>query len=816
MFYVDVILPLPIRQLYSYQINETQADYLQQGMRVVVPFGKSKVYTAIVVQIHNQTPAYPTKEIDHILDEKPIITNLQLTIYEWISNYYMCSIGEVIKTMLPSSFLLESETMIERTSQSIDTKQLSDNEFLIYEALGHISSLTTREISKIIDKKNPIAIIKSLVEKQAIRLTEKIHEKYQPKMVRYIRIKEEYQTNEALKSLLESLSTRAVEQKKLLMAFFVMQSERYPFIKANDLLTRSGVSSNTLLALIKKNVFEEYYLQTDRISFAEATESMRKLSESQQFAFDEINRYFQEKSVVVLHGVASSGKTEIYIKLIEKTLSEGKQALLLLPEIAISVQLISRLERIFGNQMSVYHSKYTINERTEVWNNMLEQSQKTQLIIGVQQAIGLPFAKLGLIIVDEEHDVSYKQSEVSPRFQARDTALVLAMQYKAKVVLGSATPSAETYYNVQIGKYAYVPLRERFGSVLLPNIELIDIKDKSKRKQMNGHFSNTLIEAIEQTLAQKKQVILFQNRRGYAPLVLCNTCGYIPQCPNCDVSLTYHQLQKRLRCHYCGHSTSVPQTCIACGSTELDMKGVGTEQIEEELNRLFPEARIVRMDKDTTRGKYGYEKIIYQFENFESDILIGTQMVSKGLDFPNVGLVGVMNADTLIHLPDFRSCERSFQLLTHIAGRSGRHKEQGKVLIQTYNPFASVLQQVVKYQYDTMIKEVLHERKDFHYPPFTKLIRITFKHKDLQKLEEASEWFSQSLRNVLLGSVVEVLGPEFPSISRIRNEYIKHLLIKFPQSISPSVVKKHLQRVENSFFSIGAYRSMYVSYNVDI
>lgn len=816
MFYADVILPLPIRQVYCYQISENEAHYLQQGMRVVVPFGKNKIYTAIVVRVHTDTPIYATKEIEHILDEKPILTPSQLKLYNWISLYYMACIGEVVKMALPSAFLLESETMIERTTEEINTKQLSDNEFLIYEALTHTSCLSTQEISKIIQKKNPISVIKSLVEKNAIRLTEKIYEKYQPKMVRYIRLQAEYQSDEALKTLLENLSAKAVEQKKLIMAFFMMKTEKFPQIKASELLEKAGVNSGVLSALIKKNIFEEYHLQTDRISFEETSEKNTKLTENQNFAFEEINRYFQEKSVVLLHGVASSGKTEIYIKLIEKTISEGKQTLLLLPEIAITIQLIERLKQFFGEKMSVYHSKYTINERVEVWNNILNNTQKSQLIIGTQSAVFLPFSHLGLVIIDEEHDSSYKQSETSPRFQARDTALVLATQHHAKVLLGSATPSAETYHNTQTGKYAYVPLQERYGNILLPDIQIIDLKDKIKRKQMNGHFSNTLIEAIQETLEKKQQIILFQNRRGYAPFLLCNTCGNIPQCPNCDVSLTYHQIQKRLRCHYCGHSTAVPQTCVACGSSSLDMKGVGTEQIEEELNRLFPQARITRMDKDTTRGKYGFEKIIHQFENYEIDILVGTQMVSKGLDFQNVSLVGVMNADALMHQPNFRSYERCFQQLTQIAGRSGRHKEQGRVFIQTYNPFAPILQQVVNYQYHTMIKEQLHERKDFHYPPLFKLIRITFKHKDLQKIEEASQWFSQSLRNGFSGSLVEILGPEFPAISRIRNEYIKHILIKFPQSLSPSDIKKYIFRVENSFHSIGAYRSVSVSYNVDI
>lgn len=816
MFFVDVILPLAIRQFYSYQITESEASHLQAGMRVVVPFGKNKIYTAIVWRVHQQTPLYTTKEIDHILDEVPIITTNQLTLFQWISKYYMCSLGEVLKMGLPSAFLLESETMVERTSTPIDTKQLTDNEFLVYEALGNASSLSTNEIGKILSKKKPLAVIKSLVEKQAIRLCEKIYEKYQPKMVRYIRLSPKYEEQTALKSILESLSAQAVEQKKIIMAFFMLRAQQFPHIKSTELVQQAQSSSGALSALIKKEIFEEYYLQTDRISFEKTSEKTKELTENQLFALKEIQNYFTEKSVVLLHGVAASGKTEIYIKLIEQTLQKNQQVLVLLPEIALTIQLIHRLEQFFGDKMSVYHSKYTTNERVEVWNNLLQNSSKTQLVIGVQSAVFLPFTNLGLIIIDEEHDPSYKQSEISPRLQTRDTALVLATQHKSKVLLSSATPSTETYQNMLVGKYAYVPLRERFGTSLLPDIELIDLKDKHKRKQMNGHFSNTLIDAITQALQHKKQVILFQSKRGYAPSLLCNTCGNIPQCPNCDVSLTFHQLQKSLRCHYCGHTSAVLQTCSACGGHSLDMKGVGTEQIEEELNRIFPEARVVRMDKDSTRGKYGFQKIIHQFENYEFDILIGTQMVSKGLDFENVSLVGVMNADTLIHQPDYRATERSFQLLYQIAGRSGRHHQQGKVLIQTYNPFQSVLQQVVDYQYNTMIQEQLHERKDFHYPPFFKLIRITLKNRELQKLEEASQWFAQSLRNGFAGTTIEILGPEFPSISRIRNEFMKNILIKFPQSMSPSNVKNYIFRVENSFYSIGVFRSVHIIYNVDI
>lgn len=816
MHFVDVILPIPLRQLYTYKINQAESLYLQGGMRVVVPFGKSKFYTGIVARIHQQNPQYEVKEIEHILDQDCIVNNYQLTLYNWIASYYMSSLGEVIKMGIPSAFLLESETIVQKTNNPVNQEELSDNEYLIYEALKNISSISIQDISKIISKKNPISVLKSLVEKGVVELSEKIYEKYQPKLVRYIRLNEAYHHNDALKNLIESLPAKASEQKKLIMAFFILQSQRLPIIKASELLEKAQVSSAILSALIKKNIFEEFYRQTDRVSFAQSSEKPNELTKNQTLVFEQINEYLQEKSVVLLHGVASSGKTEIFIKQIEKVLKQGKQVLYLVPEISISVQLIERLGRFFGEKMSVYHTKYTTNERVEVWNNLLKNSSKTQLIIGVQSAIFLPFSNLGLIIIDEEHDASYKQNETSPRLQTRDTALVLGKLHQAKIILGSATPSAESYYNVQTKKYGYVSLSERYGNILAPEIQLIDLKDKFKRKQMNGHFSNTLIEAISTTLEEKKQVILLQNRRGYAPFLQCNTCGYIPECSNCDVSLTYYQQQRQLRCHYCGYSKAIPQTCLACGSSELNLKGVGTEQVEEELVRLFPNARIARMDKDTTRGKHGFEKIINQFENYEIDILVGTQMVSKGLDFENVSLVGIINADLFIHQPDFRAVERSFQLLTQIAGRSGRHHKQGKVLIQTYNPFQPVLQQVSEYQYNEMITEQLQERKNFHYPPYFKLIQITFKHRDIGKIENASQWFAQSLRNGFANSYIETLGPEFASISRIRNEYIKHILLKFPRNIPQENVKKYILRVEKSFHSIGEYRSVKVYYNTDL
>ena len=816
MFFIDVALPLPLRQNFTYQIREEEASFLQIGMRVVVPFGKSKIYTAIVLRIHQEKPSYETKEIEFILDENILITQKQISLYQWVSSYYMSTIGEVIKMGLPSAFLLESETIIEKTEKITDINSLTNDEFLIYEALSSVNFITAKEANKIIQKKNAISVLKSLLDKNIIQIPEKIYEKYTPKLIKYIRFSEKYQNFDSIKLLLDSNLLKTEQQKRLIISFITLQSQKKEHIKPSDLLEKAEVTVSVLKKLISNEIFEEYYLQTDRISFPENIEKTHLLTEKQHITLNEIKEIFKQKNTILLHGVSSSGKTEIYIKLIEEYLAKGKQVLYLLPEIGITVQLIQRLERFFGNKMSVYHSKYSTNERVEIWHNILNNNEKSQLIIGVRSAVFLPFTNLGLVIIDEEHDISYKQNETSPRFQTRDVALVLAQQHKAQTLLGSATPSAESFYNTQIHKYGYVQLEERFGTILPPEIELIDLKEKSKRKEMQGHFSDTLIDAIEQTLNDKKQIILLQNRRGYSPYLQCKTCNTIQQCPNCDVSLTYHQAQQQLRCHYCGYTSPKPESCVACGSSFLEMKGLGTEQVEEEILKLFPSARIDRMDQDTTRGKYNYEKIIHKLETQQTDILIGTQMVSKGLDFDNVTLVGIMNADLFLYQPDFRALERGYQLLTQIAGRAGRRKQQGKVIIQTYNPHQNILQEVVNYQYNEMIHKQLHERKDFHYPPFYKIIRITFKNKELNKINEATEWFAQSLRQGFSLSEIEILGPEFPIISRIKNEYIKHILIKIPLNISLPDVKKYILRIEQSFFSIGAYRNIYLSYNVDI
>ncbi len=813
-YFINVILPIPLDKEFTYSVTKDEAMFLKPGMRVAVPFGKSKIYAAIVTQIHQLEPQlYEAKEIEHILDETPIVTKEQLQLWKWMASYYMSSIGEIMRAALPSAFLLESETIIlKNDAVTIDEKTLKDDEFLIYEALQYQSLLKIQEIMGIVNRKNVLPVIKRLIEKNVIIVQEEIYEQYKPKLVRYVKLNPKYEGDNALESLLEEVN-RAPKQRELILQYFGLKAKSTKPIKVEQLIKVANSSSAIVKVLIKKEILEEYYLQTDRINYGgEQSIATKQLNEYQLKALTEIKSAFETKNVSLLHGVTSSGKTEVYVKLIEAVLKEEKQVLYLLPEIALTTQLISRLQRYFGDQLGVYHSKYSVNERVEVWNNVLNNQSKARIIIGARSAIFLPFQNLELIIVDEEHETTFKQFDPAPRYHARDTSIVLASLFKAKTLLGSATPSIETYYNAKEGKYGLINLNRRYGNVLMPDISLIDIKEKYRKKRMKGHFSDTLLKNIEETLKEDGQVILFQNRRGYSPVIECNTCGHSPQCPNCDVSLTFHQHRNQLRCHYCGHHIAMLQKCLACDSVELSTKGFGTEQIEKELYELFPDYKIGRMDQDTTRGKYGPAKIINALEQGEIDILVGTQMLTKGLDFKNIRLVGVMNADNLLNFPDFRAHERSFQLMQQVSGRAGRNEKRGKVLIQTYNPFHQILQQVSVNDYQAMYKDQIEERHQYKYPPFYRLIKITSKHKDYNKVNDSSMWLSKALRSVFKE---HVLGPEYPPVSRIRNQYHKHILIKIPQGQSIKLTKATIKKILNSFYVIKEFSGVRLLINVD-
>ena len=813
-FYLDIILPLPLERQFTYAVTREEAEFLKPGMRVAVPFGKSKIYTGIVALIHNKEPQlYEARPIEQILDETPVVTSQQVELWSWIAKYYMCAEGEVLRAALPGAFLLESETLIQLSLDvELEELDLNDQEYLIVEALQTQSSLKIKEVMLLLDKKTVLPVINNLVSKKAIIVNQEIFEQYKPKMIRYVKLAEKFSSEAEMHLLLDELG-KAPKQRDAVLSWFNFSARSKKPVKLKELSAVSGASPAIMKTLIDKGIFTEYYIQTDRVQFdGEVTNTNLLLNEWQQEAFDEIESIFAEDEVCLLHGITSSGKTEIYIKLIEKVIARGEQVLYLLPEIALTSQLVSRLQAFFGDQVLVYHSKYSVNERMEVYDHVLRENEKAKVILGARSSLFLPFQKLGLIVVDEEHETTFKQFDPAPRYNARDAAVVLAKMHNAHLILGSATPSLESYYNATHNKYRLVTIKRRFGNVLPPEIEIVDLKEKYKKKQMTGHFSDRLLEEIKISLAEGEQVILFQNRRGYSPILECTTCGHSPHCPNCDVSLTFHRFSNQLRCHYCGYHMAMQQACMACESTDLTTKGFGTEQIETELKALLPDAKIGRMDFDTTRGKHGHQKIISAFEQENIDVLVGTQMLSKGLDFRKVRLVGIMNADTLLNFPDFRAHERSFQLMLQVAGRAGRTQNRGKVLIQTYNPHHQIVKQVSTSDYEAMYREQLEDRYQYQYPPYYKLIKFTLKSRDYSKTNDAADWFAKGLS---ISFRENVLGPEFPPVARIRNEYYKNILLKIPPNQSLGKTKEHIEKLMKSFRAVGAFKSVRIIINVD-
>jgi primosomal protein N' (replication factor Y) (superfamily II helicase) len=813
-YFVDVILPVPIQNFFTYSINKDEALFLKPGMRVTVPFGKSKVYTSIVYGIHSHAPGlYQTKEIEQILDEKPIVTEIQIKHWEWMASYYMCTVGEVMKAALSRAFLLESETIISlETNVKINFDSLTEDEHLIVDALQMQKELRIQDIQSIVNTQSIIPLLHRLIEKNIITTKEEAIEQYKPKLVKFVAIQAKYNTDAGLKKLFEELSN-AGKQREVVLTYFQLKTATKKTVLLKELQEKSNVSAPVIKSLIDKGILEVYEIQKDRIQFqGETTTPEKQLNEFQQKAYTEIKASFQTQNIILLHGVTSSGKTEIYVKLIAETISAGKQVLFMLPEIALTTQIISRLQLYFGEKVSVYHSKYSIHERVEVWNNVMNSHEKAQIVLGARSSMFLPFQNLGLVIVDEEHEPSYKQYSPAPRYHARDSVIVLAGFHRAKVLLGSATPALETYNNALENKYGLVTLAERYGEIKMPAIELVNLRENYQKKKMKGHFSFQLLEAIQQALDNGEQVLLFQNRRGFSPTVECMTCGHSPQCPNCDVTLTYHQGKKQLRCHYCGYHIAMLESCMACGSSHIDTKGLGTEQIETELKALFPDKKITRMDQDTTRGKHAFEKLIEGLEQGETDIMVGTQMLTKGLDFRNVSLVGVMNADNLFNHPDFRALERSYQLLSQFAGRAGRTDKQGKVVIQTYNPQHAILQKVVEHDYEGMYQSQLEERYQFKYPPYFRMIKIVVKDRKFNKMQAAANWLGLSLKTVFKENV---LGPEQPPVGRIRNEYISHLLVKIPKNYSISKSKEAIRKIEKSFLAVKEFRSVKFTLDVD-
>ena len=819
--FTDVILPLAIPQTYTYRVPFEWNQQLQVGHRVIVQFGKgSKQYSAIVSSIHQSPPeSYQAKYIDAIIDEQPIVHEEQLKFWQWISDYYLCSIGEVMNAALPGGLRLASETRVFlHPSYRKVVDQLSDDEYLIVEALEVRNVLNLKEIAELLSIKFVQPKIKSLIEKKAIMVEEEIKQRFKPKVVDYVRLHKAVDKEELLEAAFDQLE-KAPRQLEALMTYIQLSqhfSSSPLAVKKLKLQKSINASSSLINELVKKKVFEVYQKEVSRITSSATSSSIQVLTKEQQEAYQYITKNFEKGKVSLLHGITSSGKTEVYFHLIEDALKQGKQVLYLLPEIALTTQMVQRLQAVFGQKVGVYHSRFNENERVEVWNEVLnfkgEDSDNFQIILGARSALFLPFSQLGLIIVDEEHENTFKQYEPSPRYQARDAAIVLAEMQGANILLGSATPSVESHYNARIEKYDLVKLEKRYGKIQLPEILVADMKEAHRKKKMKSHFTEDLLELMEKCLAERKQIILFQNRRGYAPIMICETCGNSPQCKNCDVSLTYHKFKKELNCHYCGYHIQTPKTCPSCGDSKLHIKGFGTEKIEEELAIYLPKAKIKRMDLDTTRAKKAYYQIISAFEDGEIDILVGTQMVTKGLNFENVGLVGILNADNMLHFPDFRAYERSFQLMTQVAGRAGRKGERGKVLIQTFNPDHVVIQQVVNNDSDSLYLNELLERRNFHYPPYFRLIRLTLKHRQRSTVQQAARQFASSLKQVF-GN--RILGPEEPHIARIRNSYLQNILLKISRESSTKKAKEHLVACIDDFRTNEAFRSVRLVIDVD-
>lgn len=818
--FADVLLPLPLAGKFTYRIPYELNNVVKVGQRVVIQFGRKKIYTALVRHIHQTLPAsFDVKYILSVLDEEPVVNEIQFKFWEWLSSYYMCNLGEVMNAAMPSAMKLASETkLLLNDSYDKDYSILNDKEFLIAQALEIKNVLTLTEVSEIVEQQKVVPLIKTLIEKGVVIVDEEIINDYKPKTESFVKLSEEYNNEEKLKETFDLLNKKAFKQLELLMAFIELskkyKEEQREVIKS-ALLAKANASPAQLTSLVNKGILQTYHHQVSRLKqYSTSVKEMEVLNEPQQVAYEEITEAFQDKQVVLLHGITSSGKTEIYIRLINETIEQGKQVLYLLPEIALTTQIVNRLRKYFGNQVAVYHSKFNKNERAEIWNNLVsfDNSKKYKIILGARSAVFLPFENLGLVIVDEEHDSSYKQIDPAPRYNARDSVIYLAQLHVAKTLLGSATPSVETYYNSITQKYALIELNKRYGGIQLPEILTVDIQKDTRQKLMKSHFSKFLLDHIREALAHKEQVILFQNRRGFSLRVECNSCGWMPHCRNCDVTLTYHKHNNQIRCHYCGYSTKVPDRCPECQSTGIIMKGFGTEKIEDELPLFFPKARIARMDLDTTRNKNTYQQIIYDFEDRKVDILVGTQMITKGLDFDHVGLVGVLNADNMLNFPDFRAFERSFQLIAQVSGRAGRKYKRGKVVIQSYNPYHSVIQYAMQNNYQAMYESQILERKNFKYPPFYRLIKLTLKHKDSDIVNDASKELAGMLRKIF---EKRVLGPEFPIVSRIKNFYLKNILLKFEKDTSIISMKSMLSDQLNLFSQNDKFKSVRVVIDVD-
>jgi len=775
--FAEIIIPLALPKNYTWAIPERFHELVQPGIRVEVMLGGRKKYAGIIKKIFpNKPEAFHPRDIINVLDQEPVLHTEQLKLWEWMAGYYMCSEGEVMQAAVPANLKLSSESiLIWNEERSLNFSDLSDNEYIVAEALEMKKELRISEVQDLLDVSHVYPVVKKLIEKEVCYVWEELKEKYAEKKQTYIELAPAYRNEEALAALLNNWG-KAPKQMELLLAFLHLQKTEGTVIQP-ELLKKANASAAQLKGLIDKGILLAEKRSTDRIQLGHKNSNLSfTLSPAQQHALQSIQTVFQTKQVCLLHGVTASGKTQIYTELMQEQLNMGNQVLYMLPEIALTAQIIRRLQEYFGGQIAIYHSKFNANERVEIWNKV--KSGEIKIVLGARSALFLPFKNLSLIIADEEHDHSYKQQDPAPRYHARDAAVYYAGLFQAKVILGSATPSIESYFNCEQDKYGLVRLTERFGDAQLPAIELIDVKKYQQKGKIA--FTEPLLDAIRQSMGEQKQVILFQNRRGYAPYQICNTCGWIPQCRNCDVTLTYHKFKNKLSCHYCGTQYPVITTCAACGSHDFTQKNFGTEQIEELLNEYFPEARIARMDYDSVKGKNDHDALIKLFEQRRLDILVGTQMVVKGLDFEHVNLVGIIDADGILGFTDFRVNEKAFQLMEQVSGRAGRKDDLGKVLIQVSNTLHPVLSFVQKHEYDALYRYEMANRKEFNYPPFTRIIQLVFKHKEKHIAEEAA--------NIMMGGLSphfpkEISGPAQPVIDRIRNQYLWELLIKLPKNM---------------------------------
>lgn len=817
--YAEVILPLPLFGTFTYSIPTTLEGKAAVGHRVIVPFGRKKYYTGIIESITPVAPeGFEVKDISSVLDPWPVVKHPQLKLWEWIAEYYLCTAGDVYKAAVPAGLKVESETFIELNPnyEEIPDARMTDREAIIMQSLDHNGKMTPAEISKKTGLNSIESTISSMVERRMLIIAEKLIERYRPKKETLVRLAVDRNDNEAMHKVFDAVKG-AKKQEMMLITLLDNLNKRQqqqlpPEVPRQHLLEQSGLSPAILAALASKGIVEIFTREINRFNYTGTEQGeLPKLSAPQSEALDSIHRMFIDKNVTLLHGVTSSGKTEIYIHLIDYILKKGSQALYLVPEIALTTQLTRRLQKVFGKRVIIYHSKFSDNERVDIWKRMLHDPSPC-VVIGARSSLFLPFSRLGLVIVDEEHESSYKQFDPAPRYNARDCAIVLASMHGAKTLLGSATPAIETYYKALNGRYGLVTLSERYEGVQLPLIEIVDLNDERRRGRISGPMSARLAMMSREAVKGGEQVILFHNRRGFAPVVVCKQCGYVPKCQNCDVSLTYHRKAGEIVCHYCGATYKLPTICPACKEPAIEVYGYGTERIEEIAESSFPGARIMRMDLDTTRNKDSYLNIINDFSLGKADILVGTQMVTKGLDFERVSLVGILNADNLINFPDFRASERAFNMLEQVAGRAGRRNKRGLVIVQTSQPAHPILSYLQAHNYEGFYEHELEERRRYGYPPFTRVINIYLKHRDEELLIRAAAGYAETLRH-LFGN--RILGPDEPHIARIQSLYIRKIMLKVEIQASMSKVKAILRSVYEAQMADKSLRSLVVYYDVD-